>query len=134
MQANACLQPMFNRNASNPGIARCERPCGRAPWVVGDRVISHDKIEANDGGCVFNGMTGTVVEIKGRRVVVEFDAAPTRPRHTFAAADKSIDHAYCITTWKYQGSKAKAVVVFFAAALRRQGGGEIAFRVALRME
>ena len=113
-EANKKLQPLCNERCSDQWTARCARKDDSAPWIVGDRLISHDNIDTVSGERIFNGMMGKVHDIRGKQIVTIFQGSGgATVRHVFSADDKAIDHAYCITTWKYQGSEIKAVVVFF---------------------
>lgn len=110
-KANRLLQAIFNPRMTDSQASKLERGDDYAPWVNGDRVVSNEKIQLPDGGYIFNGMTGIVarVDVTKRKVTVSFRDI----EHEFSATDRAIDHAYCVTAWKYQGSEVKHAVVFF---------------------
>lgn len=109
--ANRELQSLFNVKAADKLEARLSRGDGYAPWVLNDRVISNENIDLEGGARIFNGMEGEVVGVDtGNKIVtVRFRNIV----HDFKSRTSAIDHAYCVTTWKYQGSEVQACVVFF---------------------
>ncbi len=112
--ANIELQPICNPLAIDPSSPKLSRPGGAAPWLVGDRVISNENIDSERGGRIFNGMIGHVKELDldKKKVAVQFRDI----LHTFDAGDYAIDHAYCVTTWKFQGSEISHAIVFFESS------------------
>lgn len=109
--ANRELQPLWNTSMSDPLTLRLIRGQGKAPWVVGDRIISNENMNVEDGQRIFNGMLGRVtgMDVVKKKLVVRFRDIV----HTFDAGETAIDHAYCVTTWKFQGSEIKHAIVFF---------------------
>jgi len=109
--ANRDLQPICNPVASDPLAPRLLRSGGVAPWIVGDRVISNENFDLDNGQRIFNGMIGCVKEIntETKKVLIRFRDL----EHQYDAGDRSVDHAYCVTTWKFQGSEISHAIVFF---------------------
>jgi exodeoxyribonuclease V alpha subunit len=97
--------------ALNPPRGQPERPHGALPLRSGDRVI---QTRNHYGLGVFNGDTGTVTEITADEVVVDFgDGRAVR----YAAADVlDLEHAYCLTVHRAQGSEWPGVVLVAASA------------------
>ena len=109
--ANRELQPLCNTSMSDPLTQRLVRGQGYAPWIVGDRIISKENIDLEEGQRIFNGMLGTVsyLDLDKKKLGVRF----RNILKMFDAGDAAIDHAYCVTTWKFQGSEIKHAIVFF---------------------
>ena len=109
--ANRKLQPICNSAAADRSTLKLERPDGATPWVVGDRVISNENIDLEHGERIFNGMLGCVdaIDLKTKKLTVTFRDLS----HEFGAGDRAIEHAYCVTTWKFQGSEISHAIVFF---------------------
>lgn len=112
--ANRDLQPICNPAAADRSGSKLARPGGAAPWVVGDRVISNENIDLEGGRRIFNGMIGHVkaLNLGERKVAVQFRDLI----HEFGAGDNAIEHAYCVTTWKFQGSEIAHAIVLFDSA------------------
>jgi exodeoxyribonuclease V alpha subunit len=98
-----CLNP--------PGDDRPERPHGALPLRLGDRVI---QTRNNYTLGVFNGDTGRVVEVAPQQVHIDFgDGRPVE----YAPVDLlDIDHAYCLTVHRAQGSEWQGVVVLLSSS------------------
>jgi exodeoxyribonuclease V alpha subunit len=103
---NAELQAALNPQRGQP-----ERPHGALPLRSGDRVI---QTRNHYGLGVFNGDTGTVAAITADEVVVDFgDGRAVR----YAPADVlDLEHAYCLTVHRAQGSEWPGVVLVAASA------------------
>jgi exodeoxyribonuclease V alpha subunit len=97
--------------ALNPPRGQPERPHGALPLRNGDRVI---QTRNHYGLGVFNGDTGTVAAITADEVVVDFgDGRAVR----YAPADVlDLEHAYCLTVHRAQGSEWPGVVLVAASA------------------
>jgi exodeoxyribonuclease V alpha subunit len=96
----------------NPGRGQPERPHGALPLRVGDRVIqTHNNYHLG----VFNGDTGTIVEIEGAaRLTVDFGDGRVV---AYGAADVlDLDHAYGLTVHRAQGSEWPGVVVLASSS------------------
>lgn len=80
------------------------------PWRVGDRVINTKNVSDRDW---WNGDTGTVVALdtKGHPEVQPDRARADGPIQLRAQELKSLEHAYCLTIHKSQGSQYRRVVV-----------------------
>lgn len=98
---NSALQTRLN-----PSHGQAERPHGALPFRVGDRVI---QTRNNYTLAVFNGDTGSIVAIENDEVTVDLGDG----RHVqYASADLlDLDHAYCLTVHRAQGSEWPAVVI-----------------------
>ena len=84
--------------------------------MVGDRVIARTNIDTKKGEeaiRVFNGVLGCVtsLDLKEKKFTVHFPDLCIDMM--FSPGTVDIDHAYCVTTWKYQGSEIDHVIVFF---------------------
>ncbi len=88
-----------------PGRQKAERPHGALALRESDRVI---QTRNNYDLGVFNGDTGTVVTL-GDEVVVDFGDGRTVRYDDDALLD--LDHAYCLTVHRAQGSEWPGVVV-----------------------
>lgn len=112
-RANKALQIICNPNASDPEATKLARGQGEsAPWVEGDRVINTKNFSLSCGKRIYNGMIGTVASVNAsnpREVVVLLEGYHV----TYAALTESLDHAYCVTAWKYQGSEVRHAIVLF---------------------
>jgi exodeoxyribonuclease V alpha subunit len=96
----------------NPARGQPERAHGALPLRVGDRVIqTHNNYHLG----VFNGDTGTVVEIDGAaRLIVDFGDGRVVE---YGAADVlDLDHAYGLTVHRAQGSEWPGVVVLASSS------------------
>ena len=90
---------------------RAERPHGALPLRLGDRVI---QTRNNYTLEVFNGDTGSVVAIEPASVRVDFGDDRLVE---YAAVDViDLDHAYCLTVHRAQGSEWPAVVVLVSSS------------------
>jgi hypothetical protein len=113
--ANCKLQLICNPAAVDSYVPKLRRQDGEAPWVEGDRVIATSKIEIDISESqkihIFNGMMGHIVslDVPKQTFKVQFRDVV----HEFPAGHKNIKHAYCVTTWKYQGSEIPHAIVFF---------------------
>jgi exodeoxyribonuclease V alpha subunit len=95
----------------NAARGQAERPHGALPLRVGDRVI---QTRNNYNLGVFNGDTGSLTSIEPDAVVVEYGDGRTVQ---YAAADLlDLDHAYCLTVHRAQGSEWPGVVVLASSA------------------
>lgn len=105
---NAALQSRLN-----PPGAAAERPHGALPLRVGDRVIqTRNNYLLGDG--VFNGDTGVITAIDGDTVQVDLGDGRLVD---YAPADLlDIDHAYCLTVHRAQGSEWPAVVLLLSSS------------------
>jgi exodeoxyribonuclease V alpha subunit len=96
----------------NPPRGQAERPHGALPLRVGDRVI---QTRNNYTLRVFNGDAGTVTEIQPEEVQVDFGEGRSV---TYSAADLlDLDHAYCLTVHRAQGSEWPAVVILISSSM-----------------
>jgi exodeoxyribonuclease V alpha subunit len=96
----------------NPARAdRGERPHGALPLRVGDRVI---QTRNNYTLAVFNGETGTVASLDSASVTVDFGDGRLVE---YAPVDLiDVDHAYCLTVHRAQGSEWPGVVVLVSSS------------------
>lgn len=90
---------------------RAERPHGALPLRLGDRVI---QTRNNYTLEVFNGDTGGVVAVEPERVRVDFGDDRVVE---YAPVDLiDLDHAYCLTVHRAQGSEWPAAVVLVSSS------------------
>ncbi len=95
----------------NPARGQAERPHGALALRVGDRVI---QTRNNYTLGVVNGDTGVLVAIAPGAVTVDFGAGRVV---AYAAADLlDLDHAYCLTVHRAQGSEWPGVVLLVSSA------------------
>jgi exodeoxyribonuclease V alpha subunit len=95
----------------NPPRGQAERPHGALPLRVGDRVI---QTRNNYDLGVFNGDTGTVLAVAPDSLTVDFGdgrAVAYRPADLI-----DLDHAYCLTVHRAQGSEWPGVVLLISSA------------------
>ncbi len=95
----------------NPPKGQAERPHGALPLRAGDRVI---QTRNNYHLGVFNGDTGTITSVEPEGLCVDFgDGAII----AYAPADLlDLDHAYCLTVHRAQGSEWPAIVLVASAS------------------
>jgi len=90
---------------------RPERPHGALPLRVGDRVI---QTRNNYTLEVFNGDTGIIQSLDPQRVVIDFGDAHIVE---YGSADLlDLEHAYCLTVHRAQGSEWPGVIVLVASS------------------
>ena len=85
---------------------KAERPHGALPLRLGDRVI---QTRNNYDLGVFNGDTGILVALRDDDIVVDF--GDQRTVHYDSDALLDLDHAYCLTVHRAQGSEWPGVVL-----------------------
>lgn len=103
---NAALQERLN-----PPDGQDERPHGALPLRVGDRVI---QTRNNYNLGVVNGDTGLVAAVVPGEVLVDFGDGR---EITYAPADLiDLDHAYCLTVHRAQGSEWPGVVLLASSS------------------
>ena len=109
---NTFVKDALLQERLNPLRGQAERPHGALPLRVGDRVIqTHNNYHLG----VFNGDTGTIVEIEGpAQVTVDFgDGRVTE----YGPADVlDLDHAYGLTVHRAQGSEWPGVVLLVSSS------------------
>ena len=103
---NGALQERLN--PARP--ERPERPHGALPLRVGDRVI---QTRNNYTLEVFNGDTGIIQSLDLERVVVDF--GDERSVEYGAADLLDLEHAYCLTVHRAQGSEWPGVIVLVSS-------------------
>ena len=104
---NSRLQARLNP----PGADTPERPHGALPLRLGDRVIHTRNNYTLE---VFNGDTGRIVGIDPDRVRVDFGEAR---QVEYAPGDLlDLEHAYCLTVHRAQGSEWPGVVVLVSSS------------------
>ena len=104
---NSRLQLRLNPPADD----RPERPHGALALRLGDRVI---QTRNNYTLQVFNGDTGRLVRVEPRQVRVDFGDGR---EIDYAPADLlDIDHAYCLTVHRSQGSEWPGVIVLLSSS------------------
>jgi exodeoxyribonuclease V alpha subunit len=102
---NAALQDRLN-----PSRGQDERPHGALPLRAGDRVI---QTRNNYNLGVVNGDTGIVAAVAPGEVVVDFGDGR---EIVYAPADLiDLDHAYCLTVHRAQGSEWPGVVLLVSS-------------------
>jgi exodeoxyribonuclease V alpha subunit len=103
---NSTLQEQLN-----PAAGQAERAHGALPLRAGDRVI---QTRNNYDLGVFNGDSGTLASVEADGAVVDFGDG----RATRYGADEllDLDHAYCLTVHRAQGSEWPGVVVLASSA------------------
>ena len=95
----------------NPPGGQAERPHGALALRVGDRVI---QTRNNYNLGVFNGDTGLVVAIDPAELTVDFGDGRLV---SYAPADLlDLDHAYCLTVHRSQGSEWPGVVLLISSS------------------
>jgi exodeoxyribonuclease V alpha subunit len=97
--------------ALNPPRGQAERPHGALALRDGDRVI---QTRNHYGLGVFNGDTGTVTAVAPDEVVVDFGDGRVVPYTPADALD--LEHAYCLTVHRAQGSEWAGVVLLASSA------------------
>jgi exodeoxyribonuclease V alpha subunit len=103
---NAALQARLN-----PLHGRDERPHGALGLRAGDRVI---QTRNNYDIAVFNGDTGTIVSMAAEAMVIDFG---DERRVEYSADDLlELDHAYCLTVHRAQGSEWPGVVILLSSS------------------
>jgi ATP-dependent exoDNAse (exonuclease V) alpha subunit len=72
---------------------------------------SSEIIELEYGQRICNGMIGYVdaLDVQKKKLTVTFRDFS----HQFSAGDRAIEHAYCVTTCKFQGSEISHAIVSF---------------------
>jgi exodeoxyribonuclease V alpha subunit len=103
---NGALQERLNP----AGDGRSERPHGALPLRLGDRVI---QTRNNYTLEVFNGETGIVQALDPERVVIDFGDERFVEYSPIDLLD--VDHAYCLTVHRSQGSEWPGVIVLVAS-------------------
>ncbi|MDB5058529.1 MAG: recombinase [Chloroflexi bacterium] len=103
---NSTLQEQLN-----PARGQAERPHGALPLRVGDRVI---QTRNNYDLAVFNGDTGTVADIQPDAIQVDFGDDHVVSYEAGELLD--LEHAYCLTVHRAQGSEWPGVVVLASSA------------------
>jgi exodeoxyribonuclease V alpha subunit len=95
----------------NPARGQAERPHGALPLRTGDRVI---QTRNNYSLGVFNGDTGTIAEIMDGEVRVDFGDGRLV---AYDGADVlDLEHAYCLTVHRSQGSEWPGVVILASSS------------------
>jgi exodeoxyribonuclease V alpha subunit len=95
----------------NPPRGQAERPHGALPLRLGDRVI---QTRNNYQLGVFNGETGRLVKLQQDELTVELDDGR---QVAYAPADLlDLDHAYCLTVHRAQGSEWPGVIVLVSSS------------------
>ena len=103
---NATLQERLN-----PARGQSERAHGALPLRVGDRVIqTHNNYDLG----VFNGDTGILAAIEDEKVSVDFGDGRLVSYTPMDAID--LDHAYCLTVHRAQGSEWPGVVLLASSS------------------
>lgn len=95
----------------NPPRGQPERPHGALPLRRGDRVI---QTRNNYHLGVFNGDSGTLLGIDGETLAVDFGDGRIVEYGPADAPD--LDHAYCLTVHRAQGSEWPGVVVLISSS------------------
>jgi exodeoxyribonuclease V alpha subunit len=104
---NSHLQQRLNP----PGEGRPERPHGALALRLGDRVI---QTRNNYTLEIFNGDTGRVVGVEPHQMRVDFGDGH---QVDYAPADLlDVEHAYCLTVHRSQGSEWRGVVVLVSSS------------------
>lgn len=105
------VNELLQRRLNPPRPDHPERPHGALPLRLDDRVI---QTRNNYTLEVFNGDTGTVVEIASDGVTVDFGDGRVV---AYAPADMlDLDHAYCLTVHRSQGSEWPGVVLLASSS------------------
>ena len=109
-RVNLLLQTTYNPELHEVGAELLHRGPAKAPYCKGDRVINTENMNTLQGR-IFNGQIGTIasVDARSKQVHVAFDDVT----HTFGAGEgdvNQLEHAWCVTVWKYQGSESSAVI------------------------
>lgn len=103
---NGALQAQLN-----PSLGQAERSHGALALREGDRVI---QTRNNYSLGVFNGDTGTLERIDGERLSVDFGDGRLVDYPALDALD--LEHAYCLTVHRSQGSEWPGVVVLLSSS------------------
>jgi exodeoxyribonuclease V alpha subunit len=95
----------------NPPRGQAERPHGALPLRVGDRLI---QTRNNYHLGVFNGDSGALVAIQDETLTVDFGDGRLIEYGPSDALD--LDHAYCLTVHRAQGSEWPGVVILLSSS------------------
>jgi exodeoxyribonuclease V alpha subunit len=105
------LNSRLQQRLNPAGDGRPERPHGALALRLGDRVI---QTRNNYTLEIFNGDTGRVVGVEPHRVRVDFGEGH---QVDYAPADLlDVEHAYCLTVHRSQGSEWRGVVVVVSSS------------------
>lgn len=113
---NKALKPIMNPDAEGPGLTIY----GKGPFHVGDRVIVTKNNSKLD---VSNGDVGVVKEITQKKDVV----LQLRDKEVTinGKARANLDHAFCLTIHKTQGSEYQTVIMAMSSSHRRMLSPEL---------
>ena len=131
-RANKELQEMCNPpELTKPELKRC---IGKAPWRIGDRVVNYENQESNISPCgkLHNGQQGKIETIEEGAFVVVFpsEGFTSEVRHRYTTGATDVDHAWCVTAWKFQGDERKGVVVLLPCSW--QASNELLYTTVTR--
>ena len=102
-EANIILQNIYNPQNGD----EIER-MNRAPWRIMDAVINLENYYENGQMMICNGALGKIhkLDVKKKKVSVTFENCTK----TYNAGTNELNHSYCLTVHKYQGSEISCVV------------------------
>lgn len=113
-EANKVLQKIYNPRSTStltefPFSQKCDKidRGNKAPWIEGDVVINLENHYEDQNLTICNGAIGKIISLTEKEVIVQFE---NKKKKTFTSQAPELNHGYCLTTHKYQGSECDCIV------------------------